>query len=240
MNQQTKSPGLVNWTGYLALTVLLIIPLSVLIVRSGAWQQGLLLYAIACLGSALLILLSILLLLLPRLARWRKKIATNALFTLPGAALLLSLASGGDAPRIHDITTDIVDPPIFTAAIQQRGTDANSLDIDENVIALQQQSYPDLQTLRSPLSLDEAFNRAVKVATQLGWEVYRQDRNAGVIEAVETTRIMAFKDDVVIRLRTNAEGTVLDLRSVSRVGEGDIGANAKRIHAFTEAFQQGN
>ena len=240
MKQQTKSPGLVNWTGYLALTVLLIIPLSVLIVRSGAWQQGLLLYAIACLGSALLILLSILLLLLPRLARWRKKIATNALFTLPGAALLLSLASGGDAPRIHDITTDIVDPPIFSAAIQQRGTDANSLDIDENVIALQQQSYPDLQTLRSPLSLDEAFNRAVKVATQLGWEVYRQDRNAGVIEAVETTRIMAFKDDVAIRLRTNAQGTVLDLRSVSRVGEGDIGANAKRIRAFTEAFQQGN
>ena len=240
MNQQTKSPGLVNWTGYLALTVLLIIPLSVLIVRSGAWQQGLLLYAIACLGSALLILLSILLLLLPRLARWRKKIATNVLFALPGAALLLSLASGGDAPRIHDITTDIVDPPIFSAAIQQRGTDANSLDIDENVIALQQQSYPDLQTLRSPLSVDEAFNRAVQVATQLGWEVYRQDRNAGVIEAVETTRIMAFKDDVAIRLRTNAQGTVLDLRSVSRVGEGDIGANAKRIRAFTEAFQQGN
>jgi uncharacterized protein (DUF1499 family) len=240
MNQQAKSPGLVNWTGYLALTALLTIPLSVLIVRSGAWQQGLLLYAIACLGSALLILLSLILLLLPRLAQWRKKIASNALFALPGAALLLSLASGGDTARIHDITTDTVDPPIFSAAIQQRGTDANSLDIDENVIALQQQSYPDLQTLRSPLSLDEAFNRAVQVATQLGWNIYRQDRNAGVIEAVETTRIMAFKDDVAIRLRTNAQGTVLDLRSVSRVGEGDIGANAKRIRAFTEAFQQSN
>jgi uncharacterized protein (DUF1499 family) len=59
-----------------------------------------------------------------------------------------------------------------------------------------------------------------------------------VIEAVDTTNIMAFKDDVVIRVRSNATGTLLDLRSVSRVGEGDIGANAKRIRAFRAAFQQ--
>ena len=51
MNQQNETPGLINWTGYLALTLLLVLPLSVLTVRSGAWQQGLLLYALACLGS---------------------------------------------------------------------------------------------------------------------------------------------------------------------------------------------
>lgn len=238
MNTQTKPPGLVNWTAYLAITLLLILPLSVLMVRSGAWQQGLLLYAIACLGSAMLILVALLLLLLPRFAPWRKNIGRTALFALPGTALLLSLASGGDSARIHDITTDTQNPPIFTAAIAQRGSGANPLEIDEEVIALQQQAYPDLQTLRSKLSLDEAFDRAVQVATALGWDIYRQDRNAGFIEAVDTTRIMAFKDDVVIRLRTNAQGTVIDLRSVSRVGEGDIGANAKRIRAFTEAFQK--
>ena len=49
---------------------------------------------------------------------------------------------------------------------------------------------------------------------------------------------MAFKDDIAIRLRTNAQGTVVDLRSVSRVGESDLGANAKRIRAFVAAFQQ--
>ena len=99
MNQQTKSPGLVNWTGYLALMLLLTIPLSVLIVRSGAWQQGLLLYAIACLGSALLILLSLILLLLPRLAQWRKKIASNALFALPGAAFCTRRGRSDHLPR---------------------------------------------------------------------------------------------------------------------------------------------
>ena len=55
---------------------------------------------------------------------------------------------------------------------------------------------------------------------------------------MDTTRVMAFKDDVVIRLRSNAQGTLVDLRSVSRVGEGDIGANSKRIRSFREAFQQ--
>ena len=239
MNQQSKPPGLVNWTGYIALTLMLAIPLSVLAVRSGAWQQGLLLYAIACIGSIVMLLLSTVLLLLPRFAPWRKTIAGRALLALPGTALLLSLASGGGSVRIHDITTDTQDPPTFTLAAQQRGTGSNPLEIDQTVIAQQQQAYPDLQTLLSPLPLAEAYSLALQVATDLGWEIYHQDRNAGVIEAVDTTRVMAFKDDIVIRLRSNAQGTVVDLRSVSRVGEGDIGANAKRIRAFREVFQQG-
>jgi uncharacterized protein (DUF1499 family) len=123
-------------------------------------------------------------------------------------------------------------------AEQQRGAGANALVIDQEVIALQQAAYPDLQTLTTTQSMDDAFDRALQVATDLGWEIYHQDRNAGVIEAVDTTAIMAFKDDIVIRVRTNAQGTLVDLRSVSRVGEGDIGANAKRIRAFSEAFQQ--
>jgi uncharacterized protein (DUF1499 family) len=90
--------------------------------------------------------------------------------------------------------------------------------------------------LTTGLPIDQAFDRAVTVAGELGWEIYHQDRNTGVIEAVDTTAIMAFKDDVVIRLRTNADGTLVDMRSVSRVGISDIGANAKRIRAFQEAF----
>jgi uncharacterized protein (DUF1499 family) len=238
MSQKDKIPGLVIWLGYLAITLLLVLPLSVLMVRSGAWEQGLLLYAITCLGSMALIILSLTLVMWPRFTPWRKSIGARALFAVPGAALLLALTSGGDYPRIHDISTDTSDPPIFTAALQQRGAGANSLEINQDVIAQQQAAFPDLQTLVSPLSFDEAYNRALQVATDMGWDIYRQDRNAGVIEALDTTRIMAFKDDVVIRVRTSAQGTLLDLRSVSRVGQGDLGANAKRIRAFLEAFQQ--
>jgi len=88
------------------------------------------------------------------------------------------------------------------------------------------------------MDIDAAFDRALQMAQALGWEIYHQDRNAGVIEAVDTTAIMAFKDDVVIRVRSNAQGTLLDLRSVSRVGVGDLGANAKRIRTFEQRFQE--
>ena len=67
--------------------------------------------------------------------------------------------------------------------------------------------------------------------------MYHQDLNAGTIEAVDTTAIMGFKDDVVIRINTNAEGTLVDLRSVSRVGVSDLGANAARIREFLQAYQ---
>jgi uncharacterized protein (DUF1499 family) len=237
MKQQSSKPGLVKWTGYLAITVLVALPVAVLAVRSGAWQQGLMLYSLSCLGASLLLLLSVVLLLLPRFASWRKAIAGCALMALPGTLLLLSvIASRGDYPPIHDITTDTDNPPEFTMAEQQRGAGANALEINLETVSQQQKAYLDLQTILSDLSLDEAFDRAVQVANAMGWEIYHQDRNAGVIEAVDTTAIMAFQDDIVIRVRSNAQGTLLDLRSVSRVGVGDIGANAKRIRAFQQRF----
>jgi len=234
-----KTPGLVNWVGYLAITLLLALPIAVLAVRSGEWQQGLLLYAIGCFGAAILLLLAMVLMLLPRYSSWRKGIAGRALLAVPGTVLLLSLLAGGNHPRIHDISTDLQDPPVFTAALQQRGANSNSLETDPETAALQAAAYPELQTLRSTVGYEDMFDRAVRVATAMGWDIYLQDRNAGVIEAVDTTTVMGFKDDVVIRLRTNADGTLVDLRSVSRVGVGDLGANARRISAFLERLQQG-
>ena len=72
----------------------------------------------------------------------------------------------------------------------------------------------------------------------MGWEIIDAGGRTGYIEAVDTTRIMAFKDDVVIRVRSNADGTLIDLRSVSRVGISDLGANARRIRTFQDAFRK--
>jgi uncharacterized protein (DUF1499 family) len=239
MNHAAAMPPLVQRMRYISLALLLLLPISVITVRAGAWKLGLPLYALACLGSTLLVIISIVLLMLPRFAPWRQAILRHAFFALPGTLLLLALVSGGgNSPRIHDITTDTADPPTFTMAAQQRGEEANSLEIDPDVIAQQQAAYPDMKTLASDLPVDEAFSLALQTATDLGWEVYHQDREAGVIEAVDTTSIMAFKDDVVIRVRESGQGALIDVRSVSRVGEGDIGANAKRIREFREAFQQ--
>jgi uncharacterized protein (DUF1499 family) len=238
MNSQHNRPRLINWLGYFAIGLLLILPLSVLTIRSGQWQLGLPLYGIACFGSVLLLILAVVLLLRSRFTPWRQDILLRALFALPGAVLLLALTSGGNHPMIHDISTDTADPPTFTVALQQRGAESNTLEVDQSVMRQQEEAYPDLQTLVSPLATDQAYNRALQVATNLGWDIYHQDSNTGVIEAVDTTSIMGFKDDIVIRVRSSAQGTLLDLRSVSRVGEGDLGANAQRIRAFRDAFQQ--
>lgn len=237
MTKNMGTPRLVNWVGYLGITMLVALPLAVLTVRSGAWQQGLLLYALACLGSALLLALATLLLLLPRFAPWRSAVGQRAVMAAPGTLLLLALlGSGGDFPPIHDITTDTADPPVFTAAVARRGPDANSLKTVPETIEAQLAAYPELATIETEATIESAFYRAGVIARELGWEIYREDLNAGYIEAVDTTAVMGFKDDIVIRLRTNADGTLVDLRSVSRVGVSDLGANAARIGSFIEQF----
>ena len=80
---------------------------------------------------------------------------------------------------------------------------------------------------------DDVFDRSEQVVQGLGWEVVNADRAAGRIEATDTTFWFGFKDDVVVRIRPADNGSRVDLRSVSRVGGGDIGANAARIRAFS-------
>lgn len=239
MDNPPATPRLVTFLGYLALACLVLLPIAVLTVRAGQWQSGLGLYALAALVSLVVLVVSIIMLLLPRYASWRAAIGRTGLIALPGAFLILSMVGGrGSVPPIHDITTDTEDPPTFITAAQVRGSQTNPLTIKPDFIEQQRAAYADLAPLRTSLSEDQAFTRALTTARELGWEVYHEDRTAGVIEAVDTTRIMAFKDDIVIRVRTDAAGTKVDLRSVSRVGLGDLGANAERIRAFAQAFTQ--
>jgi len=236
----TTTSRAVRWPGYLAIALLVLIPISVLTVRSGNWQQGLMLYAIACAASAVLLAWFVLALLLPRFRDQRAAIVSFGAVTLPGALLLALALSGPDVPPIHDITTDVTDPPRFSdVVVTARGDSANPLETDSEVIQQQLEAYPDLQTLVSERSLRDAFERSEAIARDLGWDILNSDLNAGRIEAVDTTPIMGFKDDVVIRVSSNADGTLVDLRSVSRVGVSDLGANAERIRAFSKIFRQG-
>lgn len=238
MKRQAGTSRIVSWGGYLALTLLLALPLSVLSVRAGLWQQGLLLYALCSVGAALLLAIFVGCMILPRFSAWRRHLAIRCLTVLPGALLFLSLLMGrGDYPVIHDITTDLVNPPVFTQALKIRGESDNSLKIDSDTLQLQHSAYPDLKTGHSTLDLTNAFTRATSVAREMGWEITLSDPQAGIIEAVATTRIMAFKDDIVIRIKPDKTGTQLDLRSASRVGQSDLGANARRIGEFMRRYE---
>ena len=81
----------------------------------------------------------------------------------------------------------------------------------------------------------DVFARSLEAAESLGWEIVSASEDEGRIEATATTLWFGFKDDVVIRVRPDNGGSRVDLRSVSRVGGGDLGANAARIRAFIAA-----
>jgi uncharacterized protein (DUF1499 family) len=72
----------------------------------------------------------------------------------------------------------------------------------------------------------------------MGWAIAAQVPDEGRIEATATTFWFGFKDDVVIRLRPEAGGTRVDVRSESRVGGSDVGANAARIRAYSRKLRE--
>ncbi|MDX1382995.1 MAG: DUF1499 domain-containing protein [Thermoanaerobaculia bacterium] len=166
--------------------------------------------------------------------------------TLVGCALLLValvlFGSSAGVPAIHDITTDPDDPPRFIAAAthpDNAGRDLTYPHGSGDVTAMQRDAYPDLAPIRLPAPPAAAFAAAVETARELGWEVTAEDAPNGRIEATDTSAIFTFVDDIVIRIRAAGAGSVIDLRSTSRVGESDLGANAERIRAFRDAILDG-
>ena len=71
----------------------------------------------------------------------------------------------------------------------------------------------------------------------MGWEVVAADPAAGRIEAVATTFWFGFKDDIVVRVAPAGAGSLIDARSKSRVGVGDLGTNAQRLRAYLERLK---
>jgi uncharacterized protein (DUF1499 family) len=83
---------------------------------------------------------------------------------------------------------------------------------------------------------NDAFFRALAAVEALGWELVDANRQEGRIEATDSTFWFGFKDDIVIRVQPQGSGAKVDARSVSRVGKGDVGINAKRLRRFFEAL----
>ena len=68
-------------------------------------------------------------------------------------------------------------------------------------------------------------------------ELVSVDIESGRIEAVATSFLFGFKDDMVIRVtETDGAQVKIDVRSKSRVGKSDLGQNAKRIRRFMEGL----
>lgn len=166
----------------------------------------------------------------------RRALGIASVLALPGLLCIAFIALHIGKPAIHNISTDTADPPQFLAAPALRGATSNPLTYSAEVAELQQLAYPDIGPITVALAPVEAHQRALAVARAMGWEVYASAPQDGHIEAVDTTFWFGFKDDIAVRIRPTSDGSVVDLRSVSRVGRGDLGANAARIRTFRELF----
>lgn len=144
-------------------------------------------------------------------------------------------------PFIHDVTTDFDEPPAIVAAaeLERRNPpdylgDKSVREGDRPTAELQREAFPDIQPALYEADPAVVFDAALAVARSYGWEVLASDVETGTIEAAATSFWFGFVDDVIIRVRATETGTRVDVRSKSRVGGSDLGANAARVRAYLD------
>lgn len=140
-------------------------------------------------------------------------------------------------PRLTDVTTAADEPLQFQAALSRRPPGANPLEgVDPAALEEQTAAYPDLRPMALERSANQVFDLVRSAVERLGWTVIAEQEPSGElpgrIEAVARTPIMGFADDVVIRVTPEGSQTRIDVRSASRFGTHDFGANAGHIRSL--------
>jgi uncharacterized protein (DUF1499 family) len=231
---------LAAWSSRLAWFALAVAMFSIIIVRSGILEIE---PALATFAAALIFAgLAILLAFGGFVVIWRQGLAglgravTGLLLGLALLAYPGYLAfRASTLPQITDITTDPGNPPRFgvLARLRPRGSSAYP---GTQTAALQRTAYPDLDPLDYDAPAATAYRVALAIVTKRYWHIVDAVPPAtgrdGVIEAVARTMIMGFRDDVVVRVHAAGRGSRIDVRSASRYGVTDFGANAKRVAAL--------
>lgn len=162
----------------------------------------------------------------------------------------MQIRTARTVPAIHDVATDLEDLPQFRALQVREDNlehvpdmdrpDLKALEPEERWKAIHREAYGDLKPIRVPWSVEETVGKAQALADKRGWQIAHVDPPRGTLEATETTRFFRFKDDVVVRARKapDGKGTLVDMRSISRVGGSDVGVNAKRVREFLKDLRQ--
>ncbi|THH38943.1 DUF1499 domain-containing protein [Aliishimia ponticola] len=176
------------------------------------------------------------------LRKERGGMLAGGIATIIGLALLAPLASASINPKpraapIHDISTDTANPPVFEVLDETREGARNTLEYGGPDLAeAQAAAYPDIAPLVTVLPADAAYQRALELARDMGWEIVAEDKERRRFEATARTSVFYFADDVVLVVTPQDNASRVDMRSVSRVGRSDQGVNAARIRDFQQRF----
>ncbi len=237
--------GYAVWSRRVALLAAVVAGYAVIMLRAGAqdWRGAATVGAALALCAFAGLLALVAFIRIWRLGRQGAGIAAQAvalvlvLLALPGfyAARALTL------PMINDVSTDIASPPDFSrsrAALAARGGRVPP-NPQPGARERQNAAYPDIVPILLERDADEAFDLARKAAAALGWQIIEATPPGGRtgtarIEAMQRTTLLRFTDDITIRIRPRADGSRIDVRSASRVGQHDLGANARRIRRFAD------
>jgi Protein of unknown function (DUF1499) len=176
----------------------------------------------------------------PRIRRWAGMLIALLYVGWVGTFLVSALT----VPAIHDVSTDLADPPTFRT-LQLRADNLDNVPVADDAemkgltpqqrwVTVHQKSYGDIRSVRINEPVPSVVAKAERLAKDRGWDIAESLPEEGRLEATDTTAFFRFKDDVVIRVRPTdtGEGSVVDMRSVSRVGVSDLGMNAKRVRSF--------
>jgi uncharacterized protein (DUF1499 family) len=232
------------WARRTAVFSLIATILAIVIVRSGLLEFK---PALATFGGALVFsIVALLLAFAAFVVIWREGLMGIG-YSLTaigiGLALLaypsyLALASYR-LPWIYDITTDPIDPPRFEALARVRPRDANPA-IYAGLSAAEQQrnSYPEIEPLEQEATPQASYDATLAIVTKRKWNIVArrppERGREGRIEAVARTIIMGLREDVVIRVRADGQGSRIDIRSSSRYGSFDFGSNAARVRTLID------
>jgi uncharacterized protein (DUF1499 family) len=214
--------------------------------RWGWWdyKSGLILLKVAALCGGVAGIVSLL------VGVFARREHRGKIFFIAAAGILIGLLTvgipwswahrAGQLPLIHDITTDTINPPQFKSIMPLRINAENTVVYKGLETASQQRrAYPDIRPLVLPISPVSSFNIALATAKNMGWQIINSNAEEGRIEAVATTFWFGFKDDIVVRVTPELNGSRVDIRSTSRVGLSDIGTNAERIRTFLQKMKNG-
>ena len=244
--QSEPVSGLASWSRNLAIFSVVAVLVSVLIVRFGFLELK---PALATFFGALAFaLLSILVGLAGAIAIWQdgsRGISRILVAFLINAALLAYPAylalQYRKLPRIHDITTDPIDPPRFDALARLRSGDGTNSAVYAGLYSAEQQriAYPDIETVELEIPVQRAYEITLQLVNKRKWLVIDErspqlPRRIGRIEAVARTPIMGFREDVSIRVTPDGEDSRVDIRSASRYFESDLGSNAARVRKLID------
>jgi uncharacterized protein (DUF1499 family) len=145
-------------------------------------------------------------------------------------------------PPINDITTDTKNPPSFEYAQSLPANRSRDMSYKPEMASAQEGSlvYRKLEPLKLQGSPEDVYKRVEIIAGEFpGWQVTYRDPVHRTVEGVATSTLFRFEDDFVIQVRptTDNDYSLVEMRSKSRDGKGDLGTNYNRIESFFRALQ---